>query len=579
MISALLATAALPSRFQLVAPLALPPVRVDTRMAKYGVAQEMAAQQNLQARMLWIDATANLDRVNSAEKIDTLVNKIADAGFNTVVYDVKPIVGRTTYPSALGDRLTAWREARMDPNFDPMPEFVKTARARGLGLYVALNAFSEGHLFAKQQAGPNSPFGDPGWGYRHPELQSVIYVAHPTLGGLRLHPSVDPAAWDTPLAIFSKIPTQTITGPTATVDANLRVIATQEGLPATLAAGQRLLVGRAAGHGFIASLAPGATLSLGSEAAWMRTGEADNQVPLMMNPHLKANQDRAISFLKELADKYDIDGLIYDDRLRFNGIEGDFSDEAKAQFEARIGQPVRWSQDIYTVTFNADLTRGIQPGRYYDAWLAWRAEEMTKFVLRVRNEVATPGSGIQFATYVGSWYGDYPKVGVNYGSDKLQAGFPFLTRDYQATGFARHLDFLITGCYYRVGTIYEAMMRGRPTGHTVEAASLMSNRLADGDTWTYAGIMLSNFDARPQDLPAALQAAAATSQGIMIFDLSHNIDKFWPYFEQGFRHPATAPHTRPDLLTKLRQAREAQRKRGDMPAPFPMFEGATGTGW
>jgi len=117
MISALLATAALPSRFQLVAPLALPPVRVDTRMAKYGVAQEMAAQQNLQARMLWIDATANLDRVNSAEKIDTLVNKIADAGFNTVVYDVKPIVGRTTYPSALADRLTAWREARMDPNF------------------------------------------------------------------------------------------------------------------------------------------------------------------------------------------------------------------------------------------------------------------------------------------------------------------------------------------------------------------------------------------------------------------------------------------------------------------------------
>ena len=96
MISALLATAALPSRFQLVAPLALPPVRVDTRMAKYGVAQEMAAQQNLQARMLWIDATANLDRVNSAEKIDTLVNKIADAGFNTVVYEVKPIVGRTS---------------------------------------------------------------------------------------------------------------------------------------------------------------------------------------------------------------------------------------------------------------------------------------------------------------------------------------------------------------------------------------------------------------------------------------------------------------------------------------------------
>ena len=40
-----------------------------------------------------LDATANLDRINTEEKITALVQKIKETGFNTLVLDVKPIVG------------------------------------------------------------------------------------------------------------------------------------------------------------------------------------------------------------------------------------------------------------------------------------------------------------------------------------------------------------------------------------------------------------------------------------------------------------------------------------------------------
>src|SRR5205085_1359565 len=83
-----------------------PPLLLDEANNRVGIAQETARAQKLQARVLWIDATANLNRINSAEKIAALVDKIKKTGFNTVVLDVKPIVGYTLYPSKLAPKLT-----------------------------------------------------------------------------------------------------------------------------------------------------------------------------------------------------------------------------------------------------------------------------------------------------------------------------------------------------------------------------------------------------------------------------------------------------------------------------------------
>jgi hypothetical protein len=565
-------------RFQLAAPLPLEPVKIDARLAKVGLAQEMAAQKGWQARVLWVDATANLGRVNSAEKVAALVARAKRIGFNTIVFDVKPIIGRTMYPSKIADRLLFWREETMPTDFDPLAVFVRECDAQGLDLFVSLNAFSEGHLYAIRDRGPNSPFGDPGWGYEHPELQTVELVGRPVVRRgdktYSVHPAANPSALETDLALYTQRPAN-FEGVAIPVNAQNQVTGPATETPPA----GRFFAGRGQGADLLRSLAVGQRLVIDGQEEFRRAADGQTQIPLMMNPHHPEVVERALDIVEELAANYELDGIIYDDRLRFGGIESDFSDLARAGFERHLGRAIRWPEDVYSITYTNDLKRGIKPGLYYDQWMSRRASVMSDFVQQVRRRIQSTNSSTQFGIYAGSFYGDYPRVGVNYASDELVAGYPFLTRAYRQQGFADSLDMLITGCYYRMGTIEEAMRRGESTGITVEAAGIMSNRLANDHTWTYAGLMLSLFEQEPWRLPFALQAAAATTQGIMIFDLSHNFDKFEATLTKAFQSPATPPHRDRRNLDQLREYRRVQYANGYRPPAVPFFEGAAGTGW
>ena len=159
---------------------ALPTIKLDERQAKVGVAQETAYRDKLQGRVLWIDGTANLERCSSDDKIAALMKRVAAAGFNTVVYDVKPIVGRTLYPSKLADKMTEWKGQTMPLEYDPLAAMVREAHANGLSILVSMNAFSEGHSYSKRDENlPNTQFGKPGWGYEHPELQTHVLWSTP----------------------------------------------------------------------------------------------------------------------------------------------------------------------------------------------------------------------------------------------------------------------------------------------------------------------------------------------------------------------------------------------------------------
>src|SRR4051812_5068938 len=98
------------SRFDEVGPLvALPKITIDTRLSGQGLANEAARGNRAQARIIWVDGTANLDRVNTAEKIQALVAQIKKAGFNMIVFDVKPISGQTLYPSQYAPKIAEWK--------------------------------------------------------------------------------------------------------------------------------------------------------------------------------------------------------------------------------------------------------------------------------------------------------------------------------------------------------------------------------------------------------------------------------------------------------------------------------------
>lgn len=93
----------------------------------------MTRERRLQARIIWIDGTANLNRVNTAEKITALAAQIKKAGFNTICFDVKPIVGYTLYPSKYAPKMTSWLGGKTLPiSFDPLAAMVAAAHANGL---------------------------------------------------------------------------------------------------------------------------------------------------------------------------------------------------------------------------------------------------------------------------------------------------------------------------------------------------------------------------------------------------------------------------------------------------------------
>ncbi|MCO5297724.1 MAG: family 10 glycosylhydrolase [Fimbriimonadaceae bacterium] len=576
------------TRFQPSAPLpTLANVVLDTFGDAIGVAQQTARAQGLQGRLLWVDATANISRTNSDEKIADLMAKAKAVGFNTVVYDIKPIVGHTMYPSRYAPKLAEWKGAVMPKEYDPLAAMVRESKRQGLQLFVSLNAFSEGHRDFQM-----------GLGYEHPEWQTVLYEPKPFVRASFLtrptfavvsEPNAAPPDGSVLGLVTSALRLPAKPEPDAVaivVDAGGRVLA-QGGAaelrsvaPSTPSGGSVLWGWGDAGAYLRTYAQPGDVLEFDSTAQYVPIAERPaQQIPLMVNPHASAVQDRAIAILREVVQGYDVDGVLYDDRLRLGGMNADFSEETRAQFEAYVGRPLQWPDEAFRFVLHPDLSRGIAPGPYYEAWLTFRAMTIRNFVARARSEVVAARPAAKFGVYAGSWFGEYPAFGSNWSSNEFDAGFWFLSDAYRKTGFAPLLDVLVTGCYYKTATIAQAMGAGSALGMTVEAAGQLSNRAAKDQAWTYAGIMLMDFKDDPERLCDALQAACGSTQGVMVFDLSHDIDTFWPILERAFRQPAKAPHAVDGLLAAVRKKRAALEAAGVKDPAVPILAGAAGAGF
>ncbi|MEA2554284.1 MAG: hypothetical protein QOJ65_2460 [Fimbriimonadaceae bacterium] len=572
------------SRFQLRQPLSgVPPILMDTYGYGANIANTVAGKQLLQARVMWIDATANVDRYNTEGKIVALVQQIKSAGFNTIALDVKPISGHVIYPSQFAPKLTDWKGRILPVDFDPVSVFVRECKKAGLSLLFSLNAFSEGHSLMK--VGP---------AYQNENWQSVLYD---TKGFLELQgqhiplgekKNVAPAA--DAVTYVDAVPSLPALSPDvviATVDWPRNAIAeivdgavTGAKLP-TIPNRGYALVGTGASADF---LRKNAALNLkvvfGTEPVFARIGSLpDQQVPLMVNPNDPEVQDHALAIIREVASKYEADGFLYDDRFRYAGMNADFSPWTQALFERYIGHPIRWPDDVFKFTITPSFTRGIAPGPYYDAWMAWRALQMRNYLARVHDTIHMIRPKASVGLYVGSWFGEYPAYGVNIASPDLHAGFWFLTPEYRLTGIAPLLDVLICGAYYPTPTVHEGLSTGAGIGNTVEAAGQLTTRVARDQCWTYTGIMLSQYKDDPDRLSRALQAACGASQGIMIFDLSHDADAMWPTFTAAFAGVKQPPHLNAKALAEVRRKRSEFDKRGGKEDPPLIAQGSSGTGF
>lgn len=575
-------TLSMKPRFVPAAPLpTIPSVTIDSFLDGIGLAQPIARNRRLQARILWIDGTANLDRCSSDEKIVALIAKIKESGFNTIVFDVKPISGQVLYKSAFAPKITEWRGRQLPIDYDPLPKMCQEAKAAGLSMLVSLNAFSEGHSMFK--AGP---------GYAQPERQSVIYVPKPVVelpGQARFAIAPKADTFDpnavTLFTSSAKMPAPQTDGFAITLRKTGEIVDGFEygglgnGIP-TVPTGGCILFGTGEAGKFLRDHAePGLSVKFDTDATFFPMAQSGlTQYPLMMNPNNPDVRTYELNIAREIVSRYDVDGIVYDDRLRYANISGDFSDITRQKFETVVGKKLNWPDDVFKFTLNQNLTQGLRPGPYYDQWMAWRSGVMRDWLAEVRRTIQAAKPGTMLGMYAGSWYGEYPALGNNYASPKTEAGFWFLSPNYRTAGNADLVDFVIPGCYYTTSTIHEAMSKGVGIGNSVEAAGRIVNRLVRDEAWTYAGIALSDFKENPDGLRNALQAACASTEGVMVFDLSHDIEPMWPVFAQAFAQPAKAPHTLPELLAEMRKRRAAQDKLGVKEPPIVIAAGSAGIG-
>jgi hypothetical protein len=550
----------------------------------WGLAQTIARSQNLQARILWIDATANLDRVNTAEKIATLVKNIRLAGFNTIVFDVKPISGQTMYPSKIAPRLLEWKGRTMPADFDPLQAMVGEAKNAHITLFVSLNAFSEGHRDFK--IGP---------GYDKKDWQTTLY--EPLLSAYSVYNDNFPinpifnklAPNGDQIACFNDrnaLPDQGSADMYAVALDRFGVVSVAyQGVnvpAARVPIAGSVLVGKGAAATFLKNQAPiNSKIRFDSVPKFVPISDRpDQQIPLMMNPNSPDVQAYEESIVREVVTNYDVDGVLYDDRMRYGGINADFSPLTEQQFEKYLGRRITWPDDVFKFTLSPSLNRGVVPGPYYEAWLTFRAQSLRNYMLRIRQAVKGIKPKINFGMYTGSWYGEYPRLGNNWGSPDLEAGFWFLTPEYAQTGIAPLCDFLIAGCYYPTSTIFDALSQGVPIGNSVEGAGQLTNRIVRDQTWVYAGISLDMFKGNPDGLRAALQGACGSTQGVMVFDLSHDIEPMWQVFAQAFANdPRTSPHSAVGLLAEVRRRRaQVDKATGYKEPPVIINGGSVGIG-
>lgn len=483
-----------------------------------------------QGRLLWCDAEANCYRLPTRAAAADLVRKAKRANINTLIVDVKPLSGEVLYTSKLAPRLDAVDGQRYPKSFDLLAAIVEEGHSNGIGIHAAVNVFSEGHRQWKR--GP---------AYDHPEWQTTMHETVRTIkfaGGQSVDVEfVDP--WNVPdaPAFYTRRSGETLTTEPgrqyATIQGStVRAVQKQPGMQVPIPSDGGLL--SVADSDGLVGIEPGHAVRWQSKPVFRPA--AESTVPswgVFVNP-IGPAREYELHIIEEIVSGYDIDGIIFD-RMRYPNLYADFGPASRAAFEKSLGRSVeKWPEDIFTINDLPWLPP--IPGKYYKEWLEWRAWQIRDFAAQAVELVHTIKPSVKVGIYVGSWYESYYDVGVNWGSSSFHPGYPWMTPDYNQTGFAELFDYICTGCYYPIATRREARALRRPEGATVEAACDLSREAIKDASFVYGSLYLHDYEGRPESFRKAVETALERSDGVMLFDLVYLEDYgWWPMLEEIFK--------------------------------------------
>lgn len=539
-----------------------------------GVARAVAQQAGLEGRVLWVDGTANLERLSTRQGVAALMDHCVRAHINTIVMDIKPLSGHVLYDSKLAPHLREWKGFRYPAGYDLLKVALDEGHKRGLQISANINVFSDGHKLV--HAGPI---------YEKPDQQSIIYdtervITTPKGERHRMSIGVNRGPDDDEIAVYDagyRMPRTVSAGEAFALVLSDRVEAVVDGslAPAKgvfIPADGYMLVGKGAGAKWILQ-----NLHVGDTPTWSANDKLipvvdapSETVAAFMNPVNPVSRDYELKIVDELVSNYDLDGVVFD-RMRYASLHSDFSELSREKFEEFLGQRLnRFPADIYS--FDPTPGHPIIWGPYFKQWLEWRARNIRTWLESANRVIRTKRPHAKIGVYVGSWFATYYTVGVNWGSDDAVPAYDWMTPTYSSTGYAGLLDWVSTGCYHPIATREQAQNAGLDDNYTVEAAAQLSSRVVGDESFTYAGVYVKDYDGSPAAFLEAIQAAREHSEGVMLFDLSYIEDyRWWPIIEEAFSQPKKAPHDVPKLLQAVRTMRKALNvsNRALIAAPAP----------
>ena len=257
----------------------------------------------------------------------------------------------------------------------------------------------------------------------------------------------------------------------------------------------------------------------------------------MVNPINEDFRTHILNVLKDLVKRYpDLDGLMLD-RVRYDGISAD-------------GQKVeKFPEDIFEWKKDSNGKYYPERGKHFLKWIEWRTKNIYDFMALARKEVKAVNPDISFGTYTGAWYPSYYEVGVNFASNQYDPSkdFDWATPEYKNYGYAELIDLYATGNYYTDITIEESLKNKKTvwnetdsqgqsdTWYSVEG-SCQKLRHIMKDNQFMGGILVDQFYDNPAKLSATIEMNLKASDGLMVFDIVHIINKgLWKEVENGMR--------------------------------------------
>ncbi|MFO8029674.1 MAG: alpha amylase family protein [Cyclonatronaceae bacterium] len=262
----------------------------------------------------------------------------------------------------------------------------------------------------------------------------------------------------------------------------------------------------------------------------------------MLIPSHSEVQQFNLNVMREIIQKYDFDGVILD-RVRFDGIQSDFSPVSRYAFEEYLGTRLqRFPEDIYEwVDVDGEPER--RPGPYYQDWLTWRTSVIYNFLEQAREVAKETDPDIIFGNYTGAWYPVYYEVGVNYASQDYDPHeeYDWANEDYHQYGFAGLLDLFTTGNYFfevteeEVEALNEEEIQRNEAGmgttrdywYSVEGSARITREVVKDEVPIYCGLYVEQYDGHPEQFVRASEMCREMSDGLMIFDIVHIINYDW----------------------------------------------------